>query len=164
MSLFFREIRMPSLPICTDWTSDDYDVYEADDSTDDESWVDEETCQKSRRDFWNSHESTRTVREDNANTTHVICIHVHICRHNSLIITCFMDFANSAEIGVVKCDWCGARSERNLLNHDIMMFMSWAFFNPTFCSDLASRFCYIHLFWLAKKCGWQTAWDMQVGR
>ena len=35
-----------------------------------------------------------------------------------------MDFPYSAEIGVVKCDWCGAGSERNLLNHDIMMFMS----------------------------------------
>lgn len=55
---------MPPLPICTDWTSDDYDVYEADDSTDDESFLDEETCQKALRDFWNSHESTRTVRED----------------------------------------------------------------------------------------------------
>ena len=70
---------MPPLPICTDWTSDDYDIYEADDSTDDESFLDEETCQKSLRDFG----IAMSRQEQSEKTCQYNTCHLYTCAHLS---------------------------------------------------------------------------------
>lgn len=99
------------------------------------------------------------------NTCHLYtCAHLSSQQFDYKVLHGFPQFSRDwcREVWLVRCRF--RKESFESWHHDVYVV---SFFQ----SHLLLRFgfeillhCYIHLFWLAKKCGWQTAWDMQVGR